>query len=284
MIVPALAVTICALAHADETTTGTVAATVAGIVIFPIAILIYEALGGGMIAAIAVIAGVFATLVAPLFARARNGVAAIVLAIVCALIALAQPAFTREKPNVIQLYYVDDPAADGPKWMTYELTEPLRKTAPFARTDAKLTPWSRGTPWAAPAPDLHLPRVTISGQRTPSGVTVRVASQRHANRVTLFVHGGTIRTINGVTPPVQPHRNSRRMIDGWQLAVGHGVEEIVVEIAVANAAGGRVEVVASDTAFSFPAAGAALLRARDESTAMTIQDGDVTLTRARASF
>jgi hypothetical protein len=45
-----------------------------------------------------------------------------------------------------------------------------------------------------------------------------------------------------------------------------------------------VEVVASDTVFGFPPEGAALVRARAASTAAMIQDGDVTVTRARATF
>ncbi|HEX6642496.1 MAG TPA: hypothetical protein VF215_15365, partial [Thermoanaerobaculia bacterium] len=81
-------------------------------------------------------------------------------------------------------------------------------------------------------------------------------------------------------PAPQPHRNNRPLPDGWQAATGSGVGEIVVEVA----AKGRVEAIASDTGFGFPTAGAALLRARQESCAMPIQDGDVTITRTRATF
>jgi MFS family permease len=279
MIVPALAVTVCAFAGANETTTSTVAATVAAILIFPIAITIYEALGGNLMAAIAVIVGVFATLVVPLFARARNGLAAIVLAIVCAIVAIALPAFTPKKPQFVPLSYIDDSAAKTPQWMTWTLTDPLRKAAPFASVDMKLTPWNRGTAWAAPAPDLKLPRVTVSGQRNGDHLTIRVTSHRNAGRVALFLRGGTILRTNGVAPP-PPTRRPRRLPDGWQLTTGNGVQEIVVEVE----AKGRVEVVASDTGFGFPAAGAALLQARKASVATTIQDGDVTVTRARATF
>ncbi|MDP9190304.1 MAG: M20/M25/M40 family metallo-hydrolase [Acidobacteriota bacterium] len=280
MIVPALAVTICALAGRDETTTCTVAATVAAILIFPIAITIYEALGGSLMAAIAVIVGIFATLVVPTFARARNGLAAIVLAIVCALAAIAMPAFTPDRPQDVQLSYVDDPAAKTPQWMTGTLTDPLRKAAAFAPADAKLTPWSRRTAWSAPAPDLALPPVTLSAERNGNRLTIRVTSHRDANRVSLFIRGGTILRTNGVAPPPRPTRLPRRLPDGWQLTTGNGVQEIVVEVD----AEGPVEAVASDTTFGFPPAGAALLRARTESIATTIQDGDVTVTRARATF
>lgn len=279
MIVPALAVTICALAGANETTTSTVAATVAAILIFPIAITIYDALGANLMAAIAVIVGLFATLVAPLFARAHNGFAAVVLALICAIAALAQPAYTSEKPRFVTLSYVDDPAAKSAQWLTRTLTDPLRKAASFVHADAKLTPWNRGVAWTAPAPDVRLPRVTVSGQRNGDRLTLRVTSHRNASRVSLLVRGGKILRTNGVAPP-PPTRRPRQLPDGWQLTTGHGVQEIVVDVE----AKGPVEAVASDTAFGFPPEGAALLRARAASTAMTIQDGDVTVTRARAKF
>jgi hypothetical protein len=279
MIVPGLAVTICALARASETTTSTVAATVAAILIFPIAITIYEALGGDLMAAIAVIVGIFATLVAPLFARARNGFAAALLAVVCAVVAIALPAFSPEKPQSINLSYVDDPAAKTPQWLTWKVTKPLRHAASFGPADAKLTPWNRAVASAAPAPNLGLPRVTVSGTRNGDHLTIRVTSHRNAGRVSLLVRGGTIQRTNGVAPPASS-RHPRQLPNGWQLTNGHGVQEIVVEVE----AKGSVEVVASDTTFGFPPEGDALLRARAASTAATIQDGDVTTTRARATF
>lgn len=279
MIVPGLAVTICALARADETITSTVAATVAAVLIFPIAITIYEALGGSLMAAIAVIVGIFATLVAPLFPRARNGLAAIVLAVLCAVVAIALPASTPHTPQSINLSYVDDPAAKTPQWLTWKAPDPLRKAAPFAPADANLTPWNRGFAWAAPAPTLSVPRVTVSGTRNGDHLTLRVTSHRNAGRVSLLVRGGTIQRTNGVAP-APSSRHPRQLPDDWQLTNGNGVQEIVVDVV----AKGRVEVVASDTVFGFPPEGAALVRARAASTAAMIQDGDVTVTRARATF
>lgn len=277
MIVPAVAFTICALAKASDTVTSVVTSTIGAIVIFPIAIMIYEALGGRLIAALALVAGIFVTLIAPLFARARNAVAAIGLAIVCAIIAIALPAFTREKPQTVQLFYVADPK---PHWVTWNITDSLRKAAPFKATDASQSmPWNAGTVWTAPAPDLRVPPVSVSGERTANGVKVRVTTNRDAGRVSLFFRGGTLRSVNGVAPTSKPQRGSR-LVGDWQYASANGVKEIVVEIA----AKGRVEVVGSDTGFGFPPEGAALKSARDASPAIPIQDGDVTVTRTRATF
>ena len=58
------------------------------------------------------------------------------------------------------------------------------------------------------------------------------------------------------------------------------VDEMVVEIAAAK----KIEVVASDISFGLPASGAPLLKARDASNGVPIQDGDTTVTRVWGSF
>lgn len=279
-LVPALALTICALFKASETTTSAVAATVAAILMFPLGMMLYTALGGAMMAVVALLLGAFATLVAPLFPRLRTGAIVAALAVICALIALAMPAYTPERPRIIPLTYVDDPAMPKPLWLTYELTGPLRQAATFTDADASLTPWSRNTPFAAPAPALGLPRVTLTATRTATGATIRVVSHRGANRMAVFVRGGKVTRINGVTPPPPPDRHRSRLSPEWDAAVASGVQEMLVDVT----AQGRIEVIASETTFAFPAQGAALLRARNASVATTIQDGDVTVTRARGAF
>jgi hypothetical protein len=279
-LVPALALTICALLRASEIATSAVAATVAALLMFPLGTMLYTALGGAMMASIALLLGAFATLVAPLFPRPRNAAIAGVLAVICALIALATPAYIRERPRIIPLAYVDDPAAKTARWITYDLTEPLRHAAPFANADPSLTPWYRGTAFSAPAPALALPRVTLSATRTATGATIRVLSHRNANRMSLFLRGGKITRINGVTPPPPPTRNRARYANGWEVAVASGVQEMLVDVT----AQGRIEVIANDTTFGFPTEGAALLSARSASVATTIQDGDVTVTRARGTY
>lgn len=279
MIVPAVAITICALAKRDETVTSVVAATVAAIVMFPIVIMLYEALGAGLMTSIAVVIGIFTTLIAPLLARARNGVIAIAVALVCAVIAIAQSPYSSEKPRVLRLYYVDDSIAAQPMWLTYDVTPEIAKVAKFTAADPKLTPWNRGDAFVAPAPSLQLPRVLVTSEKTPRGYTIRATSQRNAGRISVFVNGGKILRTNGVAPPPIT-RHGGQLGGGWQVASGAGVQELVVDIE----APGRIEVVASDTTFAFPREGDALLRARAASTATTIQDGDVTITRTRSMF
>lgn len=275
-IVPAVAITVCALANASELTIAMVASTVAGILFIPIAATLYDALGGALMAAIAMLLGAFATLVAPLFARARNALIAALLALVCAAIAIVIPSFSAERPRMIPLWYVDD-ARSTPRWIA---DEPLPAAA-FTRADASLTPWNRAAAmWAAPAPDAKLARVTMEGQRNGNRVTIRVRTNRDANRLTVIVRGGTVRSVNGVVPPPRPPRFRSRMPAGWSLAVANGVREMIVEVD----AKGPLEAYASDATWGLPRGAEALLRARNEMNASTVHDGDVTITRVTAKY
>jgi hypothetical protein len=271
-VVPAMVVTILAWTHMSETVIAIIAATVAAILFFPLGVMLYDALGGRLMGVIAVLMGIFATLVAPLFARYKYALATAVLAVIAAAIGATQPAYTKERPRTIPIAYVEDARTNAPRWVTWTMTEPLRNAAPFASSTA-LVPWNRGITWAAPAPPQRLPRVTMTGERRGNIVTVRVRSQRGANRLVVLARGGTVRRVNGVAPP--PGRGRFRAMGGWHMASAAGVEEMIVELA----AKGPVEIAASDVSFGLPPAAAALLRARAASTATTIQDGDTMVTR-----
>jgi hypothetical protein len=95
-LVPAVLVTMAALAKASDTTIAALAATGSAVVIFPMGLLLYEALGGPLMPVIAVLIALVAVWIAPLF---RGAVAVTALALVCAVIALALPAYTTEKPR-----------------------------------------------------------------------------------------------------------------------------------------------------------------------------------------
>jgi hypothetical protein len=279
-LVPGLAVTICMLAQADVTISGAVAATVAAILIFPLGTMGYSALGGSLMALIAVFLAMFTTLVAPVFARKSSGVVLAIAAVVCAVIAMTRPASTPDRPRAISLAYIDDTGMPAPVWYAGVLTDPLRKAASFAPADTSLTPWARGVWYTAPAPRLQRPRVGLTAERKGNLVRVVVRSAGNGNRLTLLMHGGVVRRVNGVAPPPRPARFHSGPPAGWQYASAAGVREMVVEVATRA----RIDLVASEVTFAFPAEGAALVQARNASPAITIQDGDVTITRARTSI
>jgi hypothetical protein len=278
-VLPAAALTLCALANLDEAATSAVAATVAAILIFPLGLLLYDALGGALMIVVAIFIGIFATLIAPLFGQKRNAMIAAALAVACALIALALPAFTRERPRALSIAYIDDPAST-PQWLVDTVPAPLRAAAHFAPADAKLTPWNRGAGWSAPAPHQFLPRVTMTAERTPGGARIHVRSPRGAPRLVLRVRGGKVLRVNGVTPPPRPARFRDASNDEWSFAMATGVDEMIVDVT----APGRIDAVASDTSFGLSSAAGPLVHARAESLAVPIHDGDVTITRVRKTF
>jgi hypothetical protein len=266
---------------AEELPTSIVSATVAAILFFPMGLMLYDALGGRLMLAIAVLIGALATLVAPLFGRVFNASVIAVLAIACAVFAMFQPPYTAERPRAISLTYIDDPAAPAAHWFTATLTPTLRAAANFTASDNRLSPWNPRGGWTAPAPRIRTPRVTIDGSRVGERLTVRVRSSRNANRLVLLLHGDVkVLRVNGVAPPPRPERFRERVSRGWHITTGNGVDEMIVECE----ARGPIEAVASDITFGLPPAGAPLARARDATPAIPIQDGDVTITRARGRY
>lgn len=98
-LVPAVLVTVAALAKANDTTISAVAATGAAIVIFPMGLLLYDALGGRLMAVIAVLLALVAVWVAP-FAKSGGWAAAVQsFAVVGAIVALALPTYSKARPR-----------------------------------------------------------------------------------------------------------------------------------------------------------------------------------------
>ena len=275
-LVPGLAVTICALARARETTMSAIAATIAAIVIFPMGVVFYDALGGRLMIAITLLIGTAFTLAAPLFARFRYAALFAILALICALIAIALPPYSRERPRQVSLAYVDDSAA-APMWWTSNATPSLERAARFSLASPALTPWNPGRQWTAPARREPIPRVEVHGSREGNRFTVRVRSLRKANRLGLRFRGGTVVRVNGIPPAPRPIRFRDPVVHGWHSVIANGVQEMIVEID----ARAPLDVVASDMTYGLPASGAPLARARDTSPAIPAHEGDVTITRVR---
>jgi hypothetical protein len=279
-LVPAVAATVCALSDAPEAIVASVAATTTAVLFFPIIVVLYDALGSAMIFVNALMIALLATFFAPLFARRWTAITLAVLAIAAAVTAMLQPAWTAFRPRHVQIAWVDDAQRESPVWSANAVTPAMARAVPFRKDGPSITPWTRGSGWVAPAPRLGTGRVTIDGARAGNRVTVRVRTERPANRLTLLVRGGAVERVNGVKPPPRPERFRTRLASGWSGAAVHGLREMVVDVTAA----GPIEVVASDLSFGLPPEGRSLAQARDGSNAVTYQDGDVTITRARSRF
>ena len=276
-LVPALVLTICALARVNDTVMSAVTATAAAIIFCPLVILFYDALGGRMMTVIAIFVAILTSLVAPLFAQLRLAAVAATLAVVCAIIALVLPQWSREKPRFLSLAYISDRTL-SPVWVTPILTPTLQAAAPFKPADPRLTPWYRGQQWTAPAPPLPfgLRPVEMSAQRDGQTVLINVRTRRQANRITLAFRGGTVLTVNGVQPAPLSARHRDQSFNGWRFVIAQNVEEIAVRIQ----APGEVEAIASDLTFGFWSPSSFAV-AREISNTVPQGDGDVAITRDR---
>jgi hypothetical protein len=291
-LVPALVLGICALLRAivdlDDAILAAAGSLAASVLLFPVASSFYDALGRPVLPAVAALIALAATTLTPLFAPLRRtAYAAIAAAVVLAVVALMMPPYSAASPRRLSIRYVND---DGkPAWQAAALTPALRNAASFAAAPVDVAPWLKNGSrlYAAPAPDLALPRVDVRVLRDARAGNVRtllvgLRSARAAARVTLFFHAADLVSlrVNGRPLPEPTARHQNPFLPGWHRVSVFGASEAEIEIVTHDAA--PIEVVAADTTFGLPPAGAALARARDGSLAVPSDDGDVAVTIRRA--
>lgn len=280
-LVPAVVLTLCVLTRAGDLATAAIVSVAAALLFFPVAAVLYTALGSMSLPIIAALVALATMFAATPFRDLRPGVIAFAFGVAFAAISMNAPKTTPERPRPLPLAYLDDASAANPLWVANTMTPLLRNVAPFGSAPATLSPWQRyPSRYAAPAPPLGAPRVTV----TREGNTIRVRSQRKANRVMLAFRTSATVTglrINGVAPPPRPERFRQRTMDGWQLILVHGASADV-ELTVPD--GTRIEAIASDYSYGLPRFGRALAKARNASPATTTHEGDTTITRVRATL
>lgn len=282
-VVPAVVGTICIAARANALVTAVISATAAAVFYFPMGALLYDALGNRLLSSIAVLIAISATLFAPVVARMSAAVLALIVAIGLAIVAVSQPPYDDAHPLMLPLTYVQD-SATPPVWTAGTMTPSLAGSAKWSEADPKLTPWTRRKQWITPAEKHDLPPVTLTAERGATKTTIRVRSQRNAQRMVLFVKAeglGTMR-INGTDLPPRPARFRDRSVDGWRMVYTGASTELDVEIEVPQ--GSAIDAVAADFTAGLPEGGERIVRARDDSPAFPAYDGDVTVTRTRAKF
>jgi hypothetical protein len=291
-LVPAMALAVCAIVRAareaDEGGLSIVCGAIAAIIHFPLAFALHDALGQPSLPVTAADLALVTTTFAPLLVAAelrRALVPAIwVAAFVCVGMALLLPPYTAEAPRHISLRYVDDGGAA--RWETDALTPPLHRAAAFDIKPRTVgAEWLRqsGRTFAAPAPAMHLPPVEARVlSRDTHHVALLVHSPRGAPRVSLAFHAPTLQsmTINGVAPPPPTARHVDYLASGWHRVAVRGASEARIDLVLGDASA-PIDVIASDASFGLPPAGAALVRARAESTAVPIGEGDLTITTRR---
>lgn len=290
-LVPALALGVCALLRSiidlDETVIAVVGCIVAGVLLLPVAVSFYDALGRPVLPAVAAIVALVSTTVA-MVVRRGSGIAFAAAAILT-IVGLALPPYSARSPQRLSLQYVDN---DGTKtWQAQSLSPSLRSAASFGSEPEVIAPWSR-TPvrtYMAPAPDAVLKRVELTivrderqgAQRT---LVIALHSARGAPRITLMLHAPSLTSlrVNGITSPPPTARTRNYFGDGWRRVAVRGASDAVIELVLRD--GAPIDAIAIDTSYGLPASGAALTAARDASLAVPSDDGDVSTTMRHMRF
>lgn len=255
-------------------------AAVAAIILFPLGLLFHDALGAPSLPVIAVLIALVATTFAPMLPRLSMaaGVACAIAIVACIVASLALPPYDAENPRRINVNYVADEKAA--RWTINRATPELQLAAPF-RADAEVSPWSRTPVQSAPATMSALPMVQVAAIRKDAFIRWTIHSPRGAPRVAIYFSGEpTSIQINGVTPPPRT-RGPLPLAKGWNRAVVRGADAI---IEVKMTRGAPVTYIAADYTYDSPPAAAPLLAARNASTAVPSDDGDMTITRQRGSI
>ena len=291
-IVPALALAVCALLHATtRTTEGTAAivcAAVAAILIFPLGLALYVAIGKPILPGVAMLIALAATTFTPLLAsmpRLKRPLLASLAVATIACIGLANlvPTYTANSPRHINIEYADDGAA--PRWQTDRLLPAIAQAAHFDPVPQQISDWTVPPSKAlvAPAPNLAMnpAELTIVRDERHGGrhLTLHLRSVRNAPRIALIFHAPsfTAMRVNGSAPP-PPTRRRGGLAPGWHRVSVRGTEATIDLYLTRNEA---VDAVIIDSSYGLPPEGAALAHARDDSLAVPVQEGDLTTTVRR---
>jgi hypothetical protein len=291
-IVPAIAFAICSLLRAtvklSEGASAIVCAAVAAILIFPLGLALYVALGKPILPFIALLIALVATTFAPLIAgipslkRPILGSLALAL-IACIVIANLVPAHTPESPRQINVEYVDDGAS--PRWQADELTSAIAQAAHFDATPKQIADWT--TPPAkalvAPAPNLGLLpaelQVIADEHQNGRHLTLHLHSVRNAPRIALIFHAPSFASmrVNGIVPPPVTRRRGG-LAEGWHRVSIRATEATIDLYLTRNE---PIDAVIIDGSYGLPPEGATHAHARDTSLAIPVQEGDLATTLRR---
>ncbi len=287
-LIPAVALTICCVLRAffvnvAELTAGAILTLIASVLLSPLALTFYTALGRpilpGVAAVVALIATAFAAVVASAPLRRIAIVACFAGAVVCALVAVALPPATRAVPRRLNVGYLVDSSGRS----MWTATGPLGNT--FRKQAATWAPWIPRTSWAAPAPPVAIaaPALRVISDRRGGKrvLTLQLHSNRNAARMTLAFHTtATVDSIrvNGTAIPPPANRRFVRLAAGWHRIV---VAAPDAEVEITMRAVRAIDAVVFDATRGLPPVGAAVERARDTADCVMTDSGDETVVMTR---
>jgi hypothetical protein len=297
LLVPSLVLTLICVAMALRREVNTSAAwllllpgAVAALMIYPLVMPFYDALGQVALLIIAIVIGLAATTFMPLIAISSRRVRLLTLSalallfVVSTAAALALPQVTREHPHQLNLTLVEDADRGLARFAAPDLTPALRSRASWNTKRESLYPWSPSTPLTAHAagvtlspPDIRL----VSDRPTGAGrtLTFRIVSNRGANRIGLALHSDspiTAIVVDGWRVEREAARPGSRYRKGWTRINVTKPPPAAATIEVTLGGNAAFEAYGIDISAGVGPAGAALVAARNES-AVPAHEGDSTI-------
>jgi hypothetical protein len=288
-IVPAVACAVCLILRLSEGVAAVICASAAAVVLFPLGVALYDALGRPILPFVAVLIALVSTTFAPLVAsipglRRPLNASLAAAAIACIVMALIVPTYEASSPRHINVEYVDDGVA--PRWETDELRPEIQRAAHFNLSQQPVYEWTAPPSRAlvAPAPALGLAPAELGivhdDRQGGRHVTMHLRSARNAPRIALIFRAPSFAAlrVNGVTPPPITRRRGA-LAPGWHRVSVRGASEAMIEIDLTRDE--PIDAVILDSSYGLPPEGAALAHARDVSVAIPVQEGDLTTTLRR---
>jgi Peptidase family M28 len=301
LLVPSLALTLICLTMAlRRETTANVAwlvlipAAVSALMIYPLVMPFYDALGQVALLIIAIVIGLAATTFMPLIALSGRRVRLLTLSalallfVVSAVAALALPQVTREHPHQLNLTLIEDADRGTARFAAPDLTPALRSRASWSTKREALYPWSPSTPLTATAAGVNLPPPDIQlVSEKPNGagrtLTFRIQSNRGASRVGLALHSDSPVTgivVDGWRVEREAARPGSRYRKGWTRINVTKPPPTASTIEVTLGGNAPFEAYGLDISPGLGPTGVALIAARNEG-AVPAHEGDSTIVMKR---
>jgi hypothetical protein len=277
--------------------------TAQAILVFPLVLQLYTALGNRSLVPIALSLSIVLMPLAPLCRDLRKAgglvrlvvpLAPILVTLLSAFAAMVMPAYSAKSPEHSNMDYWMDADSGKSEWLVRtesgRLEDSLRSATQFRRLEPGPFPWSAGITFAANAPRVDLPAPTFTilessesaGQRTFRAL---LRSERGAlEAMILFPPDSGVDSVRINDLPLEPEIPAvRRYSNGWTLYESFTTPAKGVEIRFNLPVGKPVEIYVLDRSSGLPPEGLFLLKARPLN-ATPFSDGDLTIVSRRVQL
>jgi hypothetical protein len=262
---------------------------------------LYDALGVGILPAVAVLLTLVVATLAPLLVTADEGTRrglsglAVTIAIFAGAIALIVPVYSVRAPQRVNFQYWLDADSHQAKWLaetnSQRLPDWLAAAAAFKKKPQPAFPWDPYSRFGADAPQLDLaaPELTVlTSEPAGAGVRyhIRIISPRGAPDCSIYFPGTSGVSAIEIAGRQMPATSARVLgflndaLHGWRMYEIATLPAEGIEMSFTLPSAAPAEAFLVDQSYALPSDGAFLRTARP-SDAVPSQDGDVTIVSRR---